>query len=462
MSNKIDPEKNMMTPLMVAASKGDLQSVNELIASGVDVNETDIRRGTALMYASMNKYLDVVNALLDASADPTFKTHKGFSAIDFAHQSESFAVISRLEKAVLSFQKTKNEKPISTNQDFKHSEQEIVMHRSDDVLIDSVKFCPYCGASTQQDANFCTNCGKPISKKSNTEIENFPPNGTQEKPLIHESINSDTPLQNDFQQHPPHKSSISLSKESIKQSKVRRYFLFGIFVFSMPVIATLFQNWSASGGGSNQPSNSIAKSTKSIALLSEFNSFKGQSGWNDLNMFQKQLIENAISTETCILDAEQTAAKLEDLAPCLIQSKISHLQVLGDIASTGEPKGVDELLSSNMPIKKKVALIGLGFVANNQLIIRKDPYSMNAIYADISALNSEQKKSIFNYCSNLLDLCKIVVIGRVESLTPLVSLTVSNSFLPQLVDERRSVSNEISRIRAKFKSAPLNLESLSG
>jgi hypothetical protein len=103
MSNKIDPDSNKMTPLMVAASKGDMQLINELIFSGVDVNETDIRGGTALMYAAMNKFLYVVNALLDAGADPTVKTHKGFSALDFANQSAAFVVISRIEKALVQY-----------------------------------------------------------------------------------------------------------------------------------------------------------------------------------------------------------------------------------------------------------------------------------------------------------------------------------------------------------------------
>lgn len=144
MSNKIDPDANKMTPLMVAASKGDIQSVNELIASGVDVNETDIRGGTALMYAAMNKFLDVVNALLDAGADPTVQTHKGFSAIDFAHQSESFVVISRLERAVLSALKKQPVNP----------------------PIRDANFCSNCGTSISSEAQFCSKCGNPVLNQS--------------------------------------------------------------------------------------------------------------------------------------------------------------------------------------------------------------------------------------------------------------------------------------------------------
>lgn len=84
MATEIDSAKYEMTPLLVLASKGEMQSILELLATGTNVNATDNRGGTALMYAAMNKHIDVVRILLERGADPNLTTNKGSNAVDFA------------------------------------------------------------------------------------------------------------------------------------------------------------------------------------------------------------------------------------------------------------------------------------------------------------------------------------------------------------------------------------------
>lgn len=100
MSIEINPELNGMTSLMVAAAEGDAQAVKDAIAQGVDLNETDNRRATALMYAAANQRLDIVDALLTAGADPTVKTYKYSTALDFARQVKSEEIVRRISSAI--------------------------------------------------------------------------------------------------------------------------------------------------------------------------------------------------------------------------------------------------------------------------------------------------------------------------------------------------------------------------
>lgn len=62
---------NLMTPLILASYKGNLEIVNRLIEAGADVNEPDTNF-SALSDASNAGHIDVVNALLDAGARVTW------------------------------------------------------------------------------------------------------------------------------------------------------------------------------------------------------------------------------------------------------------------------------------------------------------------------------------------------------------------------------------------------------
>lgn len=67
-----------MSPLMVFAAEGDVQSVTDIIEAGNNVNNTDYRGATALMYAAMNQHLEIAQALLDAGANPKIEDQKWF------------------------------------------------------------------------------------------------------------------------------------------------------------------------------------------------------------------------------------------------------------------------------------------------------------------------------------------------------------------------------------------------
>jgi uncharacterized protein len=123
------------SPLMIAALKGRLDFVKELIARGADVNKTG---WTPLHYAAtgghleimqllldQNAYIDAespngttplmmaaqyssaaaVKLLLDAGADPTLKNQLGLSAIDFANR------VSREDSAELIAAAVRSSKP---------------------------------------------------------------------------------------------------------------------------------------------------------------------------------------------------------------------------------------------------------------------------------------------------------------------------------------------------------------
>lgn len=118
------------SPLMIACLKGDLDSVQRLIARGADVNKPG---WAPLHYAATNGHLEVmqllldhyayidaaspngttplmmaahygtadaVKLLLDAGADPTLKNQLGLTAIDFAASAHHADVVGLIAQAV--------------------------------------------------------------------------------------------------------------------------------------------------------------------------------------------------------------------------------------------------------------------------------------------------------------------------------------------------------------------------
>jgi ankyrin repeat protein len=64
------------TPLMAAARAGSVPALRLLLERGVDVNATDaFQKQSALMWASAEGHLDVVDTLLKAGANPNLKAH---------------------------------------------------------------------------------------------------------------------------------------------------------------------------------------------------------------------------------------------------------------------------------------------------------------------------------------------------------------------------------------------------
>ena len=65
------------TPFLLAVRKGDLRSVQAMLAAGADVNEK--RSGdlaTPLLTAIINGHADLVDLLLDKGADPNARLRK--------------------------------------------------------------------------------------------------------------------------------------------------------------------------------------------------------------------------------------------------------------------------------------------------------------------------------------------------------------------------------------------------
>jgi ankyrin repeat protein len=72
------------TPLIKAASEGNLQEVAELLADGVSVNSRDSEGRTALIAASYLGNNEICSLLMDNSASLKPKDKDGYSALDFA------------------------------------------------------------------------------------------------------------------------------------------------------------------------------------------------------------------------------------------------------------------------------------------------------------------------------------------------------------------------------------------
>jgi ankyrin repeat protein len=101
------------SPLMAAARAGSVPAVRLLLDRGVDINAVDsVQKTSALMLASAEGHLAVVDALLNAGADPNLKGHitslaerknadhptGGFTALMFAARNGSEDVVRRLVK----------------------------------------------------------------------------------------------------------------------------------------------------------------------------------------------------------------------------------------------------------------------------------------------------------------------------------------------------------------------------
>ena len=93
-----------ITPLMLAASLGNLEMVRALLKAGADVKATDERDYTALFYGTYNPELDrgypeVVKALIDAGAEVETQIFYGVRPLMLAAGSGEAGVVDVLLKA---------------------------------------------------------------------------------------------------------------------------------------------------------------------------------------------------------------------------------------------------------------------------------------------------------------------------------------------------------------------------
>lgn len=77
-------DKEGRTPLHVAALSSNIQSVEELLRCGSDVNVVDSQGLTPLHYAIRNGNAAIVEKLVDANADINIQTKKGLTVLEYA------------------------------------------------------------------------------------------------------------------------------------------------------------------------------------------------------------------------------------------------------------------------------------------------------------------------------------------------------------------------------------------
>jgi uncharacterized protein YceK len=82
--------------LLKAASRGDVDAVNAMLAKGADINETYDHGRTALMYAAWNSHIAVVQLLLDRGADVDAKDQYGNTALTIATRRGHTEVVQLL------------------------------------------------------------------------------------------------------------------------------------------------------------------------------------------------------------------------------------------------------------------------------------------------------------------------------------------------------------------------------
>ncbi|WP_343707024.1 ankyrin repeat domain-containing protein [Flavobacterium sp.] len=87
------------TPLNVAISKGDLDTVKKFIEYGADVNQIS-EDLTPLMIAALYNKHEIIKVLLASGANPKTKNEKGYTALKYAqasNASESIEILKDLK-----------------------------------------------------------------------------------------------------------------------------------------------------------------------------------------------------------------------------------------------------------------------------------------------------------------------------------------------------------------------------
>ena len=102
-SNEISTVKNQVefknyvgTPLNVAISKGDLETVKKFIEYGADVNQIS-EDLTPLMIAALYNKHEIIKILLANGANPKAKNEKGYTALKYAQASNASEAIVLLK-----------------------------------------------------------------------------------------------------------------------------------------------------------------------------------------------------------------------------------------------------------------------------------------------------------------------------------------------------------------------------
>ncbi|MBZ4037565.1 ankyrin repeat domain-containing protein [Flavobacterium sp. 17A] len=94
--NKVERNRNLATPLTVAISKGDLETVKKFIEYGADVNQMSEDLSPLMTAARYNK-VEIIKVLLASGARPNEKNDKGFTALKYAELSNAAEAIAILK-----------------------------------------------------------------------------------------------------------------------------------------------------------------------------------------------------------------------------------------------------------------------------------------------------------------------------------------------------------------------------
>lgn len=85
-------------PLVVAISKGEIETVKQLIESGTKVNKK-LNGLTPLMYAARYNKVEIIQYLLQKGADRDIKDSQGFTALNYAELSNAYEAIAVLKSS---------------------------------------------------------------------------------------------------------------------------------------------------------------------------------------------------------------------------------------------------------------------------------------------------------------------------------------------------------------------------
>jgi uncharacterized protein len=94
---KIDEVSEMGTPLMAAVVKGNLEIVKFLIEKKANINLSDSKGNTALIYAVQFQNLEIVKLLLQNNVDKTKIDKQGKTAFEYAVFAKNEEIINLLK-----------------------------------------------------------------------------------------------------------------------------------------------------------------------------------------------------------------------------------------------------------------------------------------------------------------------------------------------------------------------------
>ncbi|MBC9795948.1 ankyrin repeat domain-containing protein [Sinomicrobium weinanense] len=88
-----------ISPLCLAISKGDIETVKKFIELGSDVNQKSAGM-TPLMYAARYNKVEIIKLLIANGAKLKVKDNKGFTALKHAELSNATDAVALIEKAL--------------------------------------------------------------------------------------------------------------------------------------------------------------------------------------------------------------------------------------------------------------------------------------------------------------------------------------------------------------------------